>query len=542
MQNLLRRLAPNTFEDIIALVALYRPGPLESGMTDDFVIRKRNPKRVKYPHPSLEPVLKDTLGVIVYQEQVMQISRVIGGFTMPEADKLRKAMGKKLTDIMAAMKEKFIKGAAAQNIDTEMAKELYEQMEKFGEYGFNKSHSAAYAVVTYQTAWLKARYCTEYMTALLSTAPDNVTLLLNDCKRHSIPVLPPSINSSFYDFTIEENKIRFGFSAIKGLGEKAIENIIIAREDGDFTSLNDFFEKIDTFAVNRGVIESLIKAGAFDELNPDRARLMGSVELLMDAGRRSRADKASGQGNLFGSGVAVPESPFELMDIPEWTDAERLEHEKEVLGYYLSGHPLSKYEKDIEYYSTNSIDGLAGNIPKSGKVTIAGLVRDFEVRVSKGGKRYGTGKLEDMGGIIELLVFEKKLDELERALKSGVPLLVGGKIETEEIDGDDPNSNGKSMPTKMIVQSARALTAARADAISSIHIEIDPIGIDDRLLESMKSTLEKYRGSCPVYFHVNGDERGVRAGDYFNINPSDGLIHELSLIVGKDSVRCSMEY
>ncbi|MCL1912168.1 MAG: DNA polymerase III subunit alpha, partial [Leptospirales bacterium] len=282
MQNLLRRLAPTVFEDIIALVALYRPGPLKSGMADDFVIRKRRPRLVKYPHPKLEPVLKDTLGVIVYQEQVMEISRIIGGFTMPEADKLRKAMGKKRAGVMAEMKEKFIKGAAAQNIDTTMAQELYEQMEKFGEYGFNKSHSAAYALITYQTAWLKARYCAEYLTALLSTTTDPAKIrdLLNDCKNHGISVLPPSINSSFYNFTIEDGKIRFGFGAVKGLGEKAVENIMDIREEGGFVSVKDFFERIDMTALNRGCVESLIKAGAFDELDDDRARLIVAVEFL----------------------------------------------------------------------------------------------------------------------------------------------------------------------------------------------------------------------------------------------------------------------
>ena len=529
MQNLLRRLAPDVFEDIIALVALYRPGPLKSGMADDFVIRKRRPRLVKYPHPKLEPVLKDTLGVIVYQEQVMLISRIIGGFTMPEADKLRKAMGKKRSDVMAEMKEKFIKGAAAQNIDAIMAKELYEQMEKFGEYGFNKSHSAAYALITYQTAWLKTHYCIEYMTALLSTESAKTPLLLNDCKNHGITILPPSINNSSYDFTIEDGKIRFGFSAIKGLGEKAVENIISARCDG-LASLKDFFERIDTTILNRGCIESLVKAGALDELDADRARLMGAIEFLMDEGRRSKADRESGQGSLFGLPEIqdVPDMP----DVPRRTDTELLEYEKEVLGYYISGHPLAKYERELRLYCP--INEIANNLSTSGTVTVAGLVRDFTVKVSKNGNSYATGRLEGMDGAIELLVFGKKLEEFESALRADGPVLISGKVDFED-------SEDKTVPAKIIVQSARLLADVRKDSISAIHIKLDHIAdIDENLLDSMKSTFLKYRGNCPVYFHLS--EKTVKVSSAFNINPSEGLVRDLGILVGEDSIRCSIGF
>ncbi|MCL1912047.1 MAG: DNA polymerase III subunit alpha [Leptospirales bacterium] len=524
MQNLLRRLAPNIFEDIIALVALYRPGPLKSGMADDFVIRKRRPRLVKYPHPKLEPVLKDTLGVIVYQEQVMLISRIIGGFTMPEADKLRKAMGKKLSDVMTEMKEKFIKGAAAQNIDTAMARELYEQMEKFGEYGFNKSHSAAYALITYQTAWLKTHYCIEYMTALLSTEPAKAPYLLNDCKSHGISVLPPSINNSFYNFMIEDGKIRFGFGAIKGLGEKAVENIISVREDGGFVSLKDFFERIDTTALNRGCVESLIKAGAFDELEDDRARLIGAIEFLMDEGRRSKADRESGQGSLFDA----PKTQ-DIPDFPKCNGTELLEYEKEVLGYYISGHPLEKYERELRHYCP--INEIADNLSVSGIVSIAGLVRDFAVKVSKNGNNYATGRLEDMSGMIELLIFGKKLEEFESVFRSSGPVLVNGKVDFED-------SEDKSAPGKLIVQSARRLTDVRRESISAIHIKLDHIDVDEDLLDSMKSAFLKYRGSCPVYFHLN--KTTVKTSSAFYINPSEALVHDLALILGEDSIRCSI--
>ena len=285
MQNLLRRVRPTVFEDIVAVVALYRPGPLGSGMADDFVKRKRNSRLVKYDHPLLEPILKDTLGVIIYQEQVMLISRVIAGFTMPEADKLRKAMGKKKVDIIDALEQKFLEGARKNNIDEKFARELYSQIRQFGEYGFNKSHSAAYALVTYQTAYLKAHYPIEYMTSLMSTSPDDVSILINDARQEGIDVMPPSINRSLYDFTIEGKRIRFGLSAIKGMGEKAIEKIIEARGDGDFSGLRDFLERVDRSVVNRGVLESLARAGAFDEIHPNRAQLCCSVETLVEMAR-----------------------------------------------------------------------------------------------------------------------------------------------------------------------------------------------------------------------------------------------------------------
>ena len=562
MQNLLRKISPSKIEDIIALVALYRPGPLNSGMADDFVERKRDPRLVKYAHPLLETVLEDTLGVIVYQEQVMLISQLIGGFTMPEADKLRKAMGKKQIDIMLAMKEKFISGAVAKNIDAVFAKELYEQIEKFGEYGFNKSHSAAYAIVTYQTAYLKSHYRIQYMTALLSTLPgkDDVPKYLNDCKKNGIKVLPPSINTSDYNFAIEKNKIRFGFQAIKGMGEKAAANIIEVREaGGKFTSLKDFFERIDSTAVNRGVLEALVKAGCFDELNTNRAGLLGSVELLRNSGRSLRSDKEVGQGNLFGGGEDGEESAeLDLLDIPEWTESEMLEHEKDVLGFYVTGHPLARYEKEIKYYSSHSTNSLANHISSSGKVEIVGILQDFTIKFSKkDNKRYAIGRLEDLEGSLEILVFSGTLEKFYDILTSNEPLLVNGYVEFEVSDtGDD-------IPAKIKVQSVRPLRELRREAISALHITLDSIGFDTGVLSTVKSIFEKHIGDCPVYFHVSSpvvndmsieenefDQIGslkdkkttIRVGKTFNIEPSENLIRELCGILGEDSVHCTIGY
>jgi DNA polymerase-3 subunit alpha len=537
MQNLLRRLGPPEFEDIIAIVALYRPGPLKSGMADDFIDRKRNPSRVKYLHPLLEPVLKDTLGVVVYQEQVMLISQVIAGFTLPEADKLRKAMGKKLMDIINALEEKFLSGAAKNRIDRGVAESLYDMIKKFGEYGFNKSHSAAYALVTYQTAYLKAHYTIEYMTALMSAqrdSQDDIIQYVNDCRNYDIAVLPPSVNSSHFDFTIEGNAIRFGLGAVKGLGERAIETIITARGSmGGFTSLRDFFERVDSGVVNKGVLESLIKAGAFECLHPNRAQLFASMELLLDSARKLQEDRASGQGDLFGVAAdgARSAQALDLVPCEKWPDGEKLAREKEVLGLYVSGHPLARYEKEIKGFSSLSIADLSGS-DNGREVSIIGIISNVQVRrAQKSGKQYAVGLFEDLTGTLALMIFGKVLTQSQELIMSSEPLQITGVVEAE---GEKAK--------KLILRSVRKLSDLRREAIAAIHIKLDPLGVDDIVLQKMKAILERHRGDCPIYFHVKEEEKEkiIRAHKTFNIRPSDGLVQDLSEIVGQDSIRYSM--
>jgi len=534
MQNLLRRLGPTVFDDIIAVVALYRPGPLGSGMADDFVERKRAPEKVKYLHPTLEPVLKDTLGVIIYQEQVMLISQVIAGFTMPEADKLRKAMGKKKMDIIDALEEKFLQGARDKNVDIKIAEELYGMIKKFGEYGFNKSHSAAYALVTYQTAYLKAHYRIQYMTALMSLSPDDVPFFSNDARRHGIPILPPSVNKSNFDFTIDGAKIRYGFSAIKGLGEKAIEMIIDTRDRlGGFENLKSFFENIDLMTVNKGVLEALFKSGSFEEMHGNRAQLNASVELIIDTARRLQEDKASGQGNLFTMNETPKEQAMiDLLDVPEWSETERLNYEKEVLGLYVSGHPLARYEKEIRAYSSLSIAELSADHGES-ELSIVGVIHDLDIRRSqKNNKRYGIGILEDLEGTLEIIVFSRTLDRHEELLLSGTPLVVSGKI---ELDG--------TVPQKMILNNVRPLKEVRREAISAIHIKLDTPGVSDNFLGTLKQTLQRHQGDCPIYFHLNEEsarEKVIKAHTCFNIKPSEQLVHDLAQMLGPEKVRYSI--
>lgn len=536
MQKILRELGPTTFEDIIAIVALYRPGPLNSGMTDDFIIRKRHPNRIKYPHPLLEPILKDTLGVIVYQEQVMQISQVMGGFSMPEADKLRKAMGKKKAEIIEEMKDKFLKGAEAKNIDKKTANEIYNAMAEFGQYGFNKSHSAAYAVVSYQTAYLKANYPIEYMAALLSAQPDkqeDIIQYINDCKTMGIPVLPPDINTSDYDFTVQESSIRFGLGAIKGAGSRVIDSIISTRKKiGKFETLKDLLENIEMMVLNRGVLESLIKAGALDSIYKNRAKLMNSIDTIIDMARSLQMDRASGQGNLFSSPAeSVPEDiTLNLPDVKDWTDKEKLFHEKEVLGLFVSGHPLEKYSDEIAGLPFTPIKNLS-EVEDSRDASLVGLVTNVKTKLSKTGKPYAVGTIEDTGGIIEALFFPDVYEKFQELLNTNEPVMIKGKVEIED-----------ERPTKIISRELKTLGQLKREAVSAIHIKLENNGLDENFLKNLKSIIVKYSGEgkkCPVYFHVNGGngaEKIVRAHNAFNTIPSEHLKAELAGLMGDDAV------
>ena len=540
MQNILRKLGPTHFEDIIAINALYRPGPLDSGMVDDYIARKRNPEKISYPHQLLEPILRDTLGVIVYQEQVMLISQELAGFSLPEADKLRKAMGKKRPEIIQEMEEKFIRGATKKKIDINLAKDVFDLISKFARYGFNKSHSAAYALVSYQTAYLKAHYPLEYMTSLLSAQPDkqdDIIKYINDCRSNGIEVLPPDINHSDYDFTIENDAIRFGLGAIKGIGEKAIESILTARrKKGAFTTLKDFLEDIDLAAVNRGAMESLIMAGAMDAIQEKRSQLFNSVDLLIEAAKRIQVDKSSGQGNLFETGDAAPGGAgglsIELPRTREWFDNEKLNHEKDVLGIYISGHALAKYEDEIRGFSCTSISQLAENGEST--ISIVGIINNLKRRTTKNGSEFAIAVVEDMEGAIEAIFFPRVFSKHEHLITSDEPIMVTGSV---EIDGNKPK--------KIKVNEVKSLDELRKESISALHIKLNLVGVDDKMLNELKSIIARNRGSCQVFFHLNekkGNEKIIKAHSSFNITPSDNLIRELSQIVGKDSIRYSIRH
>jgi len=492
MQGILRRLKPTVFEDIIAIVALYRPGPLGSGMTEDFVQRKQDPSLVAYPHEKLEPVLNDTLGVIVYQEQVMLISQILGGFTLPEADKLRKAMGKKKMDIIDALEEKFLNGAKERNFDVKLAQNLYNSIKKFGEYGFNKSHSAAYALVTYQTAYLKSHYPVEYMTALLSAQPDkteNVVLYVNDCKDMGIKIFPPSINHSEFNFSIEGEFIRYGLGAIKGIGEKAIESIISERDkDGEYKSVKDYLERVDMAAVNKGALEALIKSGSFESLEKNRASLFISVEMMVESAKRLQQDK-------------------------------------------ISGHPLERYEKEIKSISSTLLSTLKDK-DKDKEFSIVGIIGNLEIRVSqKSGKKFATGLFEDLTGAVEILFFPRTFSKFEELLSSSEPVVVTGKV---EVEGDRAK--------KIFANDVKPLRDVRRGAVSALHIQVNPSAVDEKILNEIKQIMEKYKGGCPVFFHINlkDDPKIIRAHTSFNITPSENLVFDLANYLGEDAIKYSI--
>ncbi|HPJ39400.1 MAG TPA: DNA polymerase III subunit alpha [Spirochaetota bacterium] len=538
MQNILRKLGPTVIEDIIAINALYRPGPLDSGMVDEFITRKRNPSKVKYLHPILEPILKDTLGVIVYQEQVMLIAQHMAKFSLAEADKLRKAMGKKIFEIIKDMEEKFIKGAIENNISEKIAREIFGLIEKFARYGFNKSHSAAYAIISYQTAYLKAHYPVEYMCALLSAMkdPDDITKYVNDCRANAIPILPPDINYSEYDFTIENNTIRFGLNAIKGIGEKAIDSIIHARKEmKSFATLSDFLENIDIFSVNKGAMESLIKAGALDSVHANRAQLCANIDLLLETAKKQQQDKLSGQGSLFDTaepGDDAYSSPYELSHVRSWHDNEKLQYEKEVLGLYITGHPLARYEQEIQSFSCISIPDLSEQTNNE-SISIVGIIYNLKVRISKNGKKFAIGMVEDMEGTIEAVFFPATYEKYEHYITMDEPVMLTGKVEIE-------NEAAK----KIIVKEVQSLREIRLNSITALHITLDSVGTDTQILSKLKSALMGHSGDCPVYFHVDdskGNATTILTHHAYNIAPNDVLIKEISHIIGYNAIRYSLK-
>jgi DNA polymerase-3 subunit alpha len=416
MRDILRRYQPTRLEDLTALNALYRPGPIQGGMIDDFIARKHSKKRVTYDLPELEEILSETSGVIVFQEQVMKIANRLAGFSLGDADILRSAMGKKKLGVMAAQREKFMAGCNARSISVEKAEYIFDLMAKFAEYGFNKSHACAYALLAYQTAYLKVHYPVEFLAALLTSEIGNRDKLIsysNECREMGVQLLPPDVNSSELEFRPVGNCIRFGLAAIKNVGEAASRSVVVARERrSGFRDFWQFCSEVDTRFVNKGAIESLIKAGALDSLGPNRAHMMALL-----AQRRSQ------------SGSSQPASLLQE-NAAEWSHADRLAREKDVLGIYLSGHPLDECRSQlsaITHRSTSSLEELRDNT----LVTLIGLLDDLTVRRSRKGNAWGTGALEDLHGRIDLVVFADALELFQDLAKSGAVAVVKGRVQRE---------------------------------------------------------------------------------------------------------------
>ncbi len=533
MRDVLTKFKPSVFEDLIAILALYRPGPLESGMVDDFINRKHGRTPIEYPLPELEPILAETYGVIVYQEQVMNIATTLADYTLGEADLLRRAMGKKKPEEMAEQKSRFEKGAAKNKIDPHKAAYIFELMEKFAGYGFNKSHSAAYAMVTYQTAYLKAHYKAEFMAAQLSCESgntDKITLYISECRSMGIEILPPHVNHSLVGFNVVQGQIVFGLSAVRNVGEGAVNAILEARDkDGEFCNFQDFLKRVDLRKVNRKVIESLIKCGAFDGMGLTRRAMYDSLDLTLEQASAIQREKMQGQFNLFAM-ECLPQEPQSVSDIPitnlpEWDEVTRLAYEKETMGFYVTGHPLTKYEHDIERFGIVQNVSLT-DLPPSTAVRIAGLVKHTKEITTKKGDRMAFVFLEDMTGTTEVTVFSDLYKEKKELLQSGDPLVVVG---TRNGDNDNP---------KVLANEIHRLEEAQRHFSSVMHIKIATTGIDPASIKNLKSILYRNRGRIPVKIHVivpNKTETIINLSSTL-CDPSESLVIELQSIFGVQSV------
>ena len=509
MKEMLIKLKPSCFEDIIAACALYRPGPLGSGMVDDFIDRKHGRKKVVYDLPQLEPILKDTYGVIVYQEQVMQISRTLAGFSLGQADLLRRAMGKKDDKEMTRQKGLFLEGAKNMNIDLKKAEAIFDLMHKFAEYGFNKSHSAAYALIAYQTAYLKAHYPVEFMAALLTCDMDNtdkVVKNISDCAEQGIEVLPPDVNSSGHSFTVVGNSMRFGLGAVKGVGAGAVEAILESRGDKAFKNLFDFCERVDLRRANKRVMEALIKCGAFDSTKAVRAALMEGLEAAMAYGQRIQEEISSAQVSLFGTAEVVKNNGnggIKLPDIAEWHDKEKLAFEKEALGFLISGHPLDRYRDDIRRLSSTDIAGL-GEVPDGSEVRICGIVSAFREITTKKGDRMCFATIEDVSCSVELTVFSDIYAGSSALLKSDDPLYVVGKLETSEkgpkvlVQGAREGGSEWQQKNRGPAGEIKLLSEAREQTTNKVVFTLRLDVTPPEQIDSLKGIIARHNGKVPA--------------------------------------------
>ena len=536
MRDVLRRYKPDSLEDLTALNALYRPGPIQGGMIDDFIDRKHGRKRIEYELPQLEQLLKETLGVIVYQEQVMQIANVLAGYSLGEADLLRRAMGKKNAEEMAKQRDRFVKGALERGLPAKKVEKIFDLMEQFAGYGFNKSHSAAYALLAYQTAYLKTHYPVCFMAALLTSvtgSTDDVVKYINECREMGIAVEPPDINVSDANFTPHGNAIRFGLAAVKNVGRNAIESIVAARKElGTFHSFFEFCEKVDLRLLNRRVIESLIKSGAMDSLGR-RSQLMMVLDKAMERAQKAQRDQDAGQHGLFGvfseeeSRAADADA---LPTVPDWDEHQRLTSEKEILGFFITGHPLEKYkDKLLEFGALTSEETLAMKA-STGKdeICIGGMLSNLRVLKSKRGDFYAQGTLEDMTGSIDFVCFSEPYRRLAEKLKLDVPVLVRAGVRVEE---------GQS--TRLTIGDIIPLEQAQPKLARSLRIRIPLETATPDTVDALHSLCSERRGEARVLFDLDrgGDFMVVMEPDGYNVLPDRRFLSRVEELCGRGSVR-----
>ncbi len=538
MKELIQRLHPDVFEDIIALVALYRPGPLQSGMVDDFVNRKKGLAEIEYPHPALEKILEPTYGVIVYQEQVMQIAQVLAGYSLGGADMLRRAMGKKKAEEMDKQRAIFMEGALKNNVEEKNATEIFDLMALFAEYGFNKSHSAAYALVSYQTIWLKAHYPAAFMAAVLSADMDNtekVVTFIDDCRQMGLDVIPPDVNRSQYRFSTEhEGNVVFGLGAIKGAGESALSIILEERENnGKYKSLTDLCQRVTSSKVTKRVLETLIKAGGFDSLGKNRRSLLKHLPEILRMASQNHQAMQVGQNDLFGGSMAVEEDEKITPTLEEWPERERLLLEKNALGLYLTGHPINEYEDEIKQLRTHKLSDLADDdgTQKYQKVPVilAGLVSAIRTQNTEKGKRAFV-QLDDRTAYYEVFIFSNIYEEYQHLIKKEELLIIEGTLNT------DFSGN-----MRLRINVLHDIASARQTFARRLQLSIKQAQTDNRLADKLAQLLTKHQeqSSCPVLINYETDHATaqIRLGKDFNAPLDDESLKALRKELGKGAVK-----
>ncbi|WP_461516481.1 DNA polymerase III subunit alpha [Porticoccus sp.] len=546
MKDLIKRVEPSCFEDIVALVALFRPGPLQSGMVDDFINRKHGRAEVAYPdskfqHQSLKPVLEPTYGVIVYQEQVMQIAQVLAGYTLGGADMLRRAMGKKKPEEMAKQREIFEEGARKQGIDPDLAIKIFDLVEKFAGYGFNKSHSAAYALLAYQTAWLKQHHPAEFMAAVLSADmqnTDKVVTLIEECRSMKLTMLPPDVNRGRFMFTVsDDGEVIYGLGAIKGLGEGPVSSIIAAREEGgSFKDLFDFCARVDGHRINKRGLEALIRAGALDTIGPEgeigyrRAVMLAGMEEAVKMAEQHSRNADSGMSDLFGATPqeSAPEIGYQAFHLQRsLTSKERLGGEKDTLGLYLTGHPVDEYLDELKHFVGGRIADLK---PDKKQQLVAGLVVGMRIIKTKRGDNMAVMTLDDRSGRIEVAVFADVFRAHREKIEKDALLVVEGQVSEDDYTGG----------LKMRAESVRSLIDARANYLKGIAIELYRDRLSGACLEQLADIMSPYsQGSCPVRIHFHSDLAmgEIALGEQWTVVPEDDLLHKLRDLFGHSSVQ-----
>ena len=543
MKDLIKRLQPDCFEDIIALVALFRPGPLQSGMVDNFIDRKHGREEVSYPdaeyqHASLKPILEPTYGIILYQEQVMQIAQVLAGYTLGGADLLRRAMGKKKPEEMAKQRLVFKEGAEKNGVDGELSMKIFDLVEKFAGYGFNKSHSAAYALVSYQTLWLKTHFPAEFMAAVMTSEMDNtdkIVGLYDECLRMGLKVTPPDINIGKHHFSVnEQGEIVYGIGAIKGVGKARLKHLWRQEMKGDFQRFIRFMRSCRFEKINRRTFESLIMSGAFDKLGPHRAALSKNLEDALRASDQHAKDEAMGQTDMFGVLTETHEDVENAYaNTPPYTEKQILDGERETLGLYLSSHPVSRYLKELSHYTSTRLKDLAPN--RRGQIsTVAGLVVASRIAMTKKGNRLGIATLDDRSGRLDLTLFGESLEQFGEKLQKDTVIVASGQVSFDDFSGG----------LKMTVRELMTLDEARSRYVKSLAISLSEHQITPSFIKQFKALLEPVSGGTlpiNVYYQSPKGRALLRLGVQWSIIPTDEILTELVNLLGESAVELEFE-